>query len=146
MNLNKVILIGRVTKDPEMRSTTGGTATARIGLATNRIYKDKQGNKKEQTQFHNCVAFGRTAEIIGQFVSRGQLLMVEGRVETRSWENREGVKSYITEIIIENIQMGPKPAAREPEQAPPEATAAKQEDDIPTIEEGQGIDVKDIPF
>ncbi|MDD5068499.1 MAG: single-stranded DNA-binding protein [Candidatus Pacebacteria bacterium] len=159
MNLNKVILIGRVTKDPEIRSTSGGTATSRIGLATNRIYKNKAGEKKELVQFHNCVAFGRTAEIVSQYIKKGQLIMVEGRIETRSWENRNKERSYITEIIVEGLQMGPRAAgipggANDQEEAPKDVQDGQNSpqgedgagEDIPVIEDGAGIDIKDIPF
>jgi len=135
MNLNKAILIGRITKDPEVKTTPGGISVARISMATNRVYKNKQGEKQEQSQFHNCVAFGRTAEIIGQFATKGQEVAIEGRIETRSYDKKDGSRGYITEIIIENFQMGSKPGGVKKEE---------KAEDIPVIEDG--VDIKDIPF
>jgi single-strand DNA-binding protein len=159
MNLNKVFLIGRTTKAPELKNTVGGTPVARIGLATNRIFKDKQGVKREQVQFHNCVAFGRTAEIVGQYVEKGQLIMVEGRIETRSWETKSGTKAYATEIIVESLQMGSRAVRtsggeedrEEAPKGPQEGQNSHQRgdnagEDIPVIEDGEGIDIKGIPF
>ena len=135
MNLNKAILIGRITKDPEVKTTPGGISVARISMATNRVYKNKQGEKQEQSQFHNCVVFGRTAEIIGQFATKGQEVAIEGRIETRSYDKKDGSRGYITEIIVENFQMGSKPGGVKKEE---------KAEDIPVIEDG--VDIKDIPF
>lgn len=106
MNLNQIHLIGRVTKEPEVKTTPVGTSVARLGVATNNNYKSKDGDKKQTTQFHNCVAFGRLAEIIGQYVKKGQEVYVSGRVEYRSWEKKDGGKAYVTEIMISDLQMG----------------------------------------
>lgn len=105
MYLNKVQLYGNLTRDPEMRSLPSGQAVANFAIATNRTYKDKNGVKQEQTEFHNVVAFGRQAEVIGQYMKKGRPMFVEGRLQTRSWE-AEGQKKYRTEIVVENFQFG----------------------------------------
>ena len=90
MNLNKAQLIGRITNDPEMKALPSGTPVVKFGLATNRVYKTKDGEKKEVAQFHNCVAFGKLAEIIGQWAKKGQEVYVDGRIEYRSWDKKDG--------------------------------------------------------
>ena len=111
MNLNKVLLVGRITRDPEVRSTTTGQNVAQIGLATNRVW-NKDGQKQESTEFHNIVAWGRLAEIAGQYMKKGALIMVEGRLQTRSWQGQDGATKYRTEIVAENIQLGPRSATQ----------------------------------
>lgn len=107
MYLNKVFLYGNLTRDPELKALPSGGQVANFGLATNRTYKDKNGQKQEATEFHNVVAFGRTAEVIAQYVKKGRPIFVEGRITTRSWEGKEdGKKQYRTEIIVENFQFG----------------------------------------
>lgn len=107
MYLNKVFLYGNLTRDPELKALPSGSNVANFGLATNRTYKDKNGQKQETTEFHNVVAFGRTAEVIAQYVKKGRPIFVEGRITTRSWEGKEdGKKQYRTEIIVENFQFG----------------------------------------
>src|SRR3989344_884298 len=109
MNLNKVYLIGRLTRDPEVRTTGSGQMVCQFGLATSRIWNDRQTNeKKEKTDFHNVVLWRRLAEIASQYLRKGSLVLVEGRIETRSWQDATGAKKYRTEIIAENIQLGPK--------------------------------------
>lgn len=107
MYLNKVFLYGNLTRDPELKALPGGSQVANFGLATNRTYKDKNGAKQETTEFHNVVAFGRTAEVIAQYVKKGRPIFIEGRIATRSWDDKEsGKKNYRTEIIVENFQFG----------------------------------------
>ena len=107
MYLNRVFLYGNLTRDPELKALPSGGSVANFGLATNRTYKDKNGQKQEATEFHNLVAFGRTAEVIAQYVKKGRPLFVEGRLQTRSWDDKEGgKKNYRTEIIVENFQFG----------------------------------------
>lgn len=116
MNLNKVHLIGRVTKDPELKKLPSGSAVCSFSLATNRTYKDKNGQKVENTDFHNLVAFGKTAEVIAQYVVKGQLLYTDGRLQTRTWADKTSGKNlYRTEIILENFQFGPKAGQGQPE-------------------------------
>lgn len=107
MYLNKVILYGNLTRDPELKALPSGGQVANFGVATNRTFKDKNGQKQETTEFHNVVAFGRTAEVIGQYFKKGRPIFVEGRLQTRSWDDKEGgKKNYRTEIVLENFQFG----------------------------------------
>lgn len=106
MYLNKAFVYGNLTRDPEMRALPSGQQVANFSIATNRVYKDKEGAKKEQVEYHNIVAFGRTADLIGQYMKKGRPIFVEGRIQTRSWE-AEGKKNYRTEIVVENFQFGP---------------------------------------
>ncbi len=106
MYLNKVFLYGNLTRDPELRALPSGQQVANFALATNRTFTDKDGRKQDSTEYHNIVAFGRQAEVIGQYMKKGRPLFVEGRIQTRSWE-AEGKKNYRTEIIIDNFQFGP---------------------------------------
>ncbi|MDO8648150.1 MAG: single-stranded DNA-binding protein [Candidatus Peregrinibacteria bacterium] len=108
MYLNKVFLYGNLTRDPEVKALPSGTQVANFAIATNRVYKDKNGAKQESVEFHNVVAFGKLAEIIGQYMKKGRPLFVEGRIQTRSWDATDGSgKKYKTEIIAENFQFGP---------------------------------------
>src|SRR5665647_1862120 len=102
MNLNKVMLVGRLTRDPEIRNTPSGQTVATISIATNRVWKDKAGQKQEKTEFHNVVLWGRTAEIAGQYLTKGQEAYIEGRLETRKYVAKDGTNRYITEVIAEN--------------------------------------------
>ncbi len=108
MNLNKAMIIGRLTKDPEGRTTTSGRSVTSFSVATNRVWSDASGAKQEATEYHNVVLWGRLAEIAAQYLVKGQEVYVEGRLQTRSWEGQDGVKRYTTEIIGDNMQMGSK--------------------------------------
>jgi len=110
MNLNKAIIIGNLTQNPEVKKMPSGQSVANFGVATNRVWTNQQGVKQEQAEFHNIVAFGRLADIVGQYLAKGRLCMVEGRIQTRNWVDNAGVKHWKTEIIAENIQLGPKGA------------------------------------
>ena len=104
--LNKAFLIGNLGRDPEIRSTTSGMPVANFSLATNRRWNDRDGNRQEQTEWHNIVCFGRQAEVAGQYLTRGKQIFVEGRIQTRSWDDRQtGEKKYRTEIVCDNFQM-----------------------------------------
>ncbi len=104
--VNKVILVGNLGRDPEIRSTTSGVPVANLSLATNRKWKDRDGNPQEQTEWHRVVVFGRQAEVAGQYLSRGRQIYVEGRIQTRSWEDRDtGETKYSTEVVCERFQM-----------------------------------------
>lgn len=166
MNLNKVYLIGRLTQDPEMRSTASGQSVATLRMATNRVWNDPAGGKKEAVEFHTIVAWGRLGEIASQYLKKGALAMIEGRIQTRSWNDQAGNKRYMTEIVAENLQMGPRTASASYEgggggyQKSFNNTAkpAKPEpDDIPIIDENEPVNSgveedevkiseKDIPF
>ena len=156
MYLNKTFLFGNLTRDPEMKSLPNGTAVTSFGLATNRIYKDAQGQKQEQVEFHNIVIFGRQAETSAQYLKKGQGVMIEGRIQTRSWDDKTtGEKKYRTEIIADSVQFGPKSsgtgavagegyAAKPAGNATPAPTAVP---DLETIDYGDSnVNVDDIPF
>ncbi len=107
MYLNKVLLYGNLTRDPELKALPSGSQVANFGMATNRTFKDKNGQKQETTEFHNVVAFGRTAEVIAQYCKKGRPIYVEGRLQTRAWDDKEtGKKNYRTEIIVDTFQFG----------------------------------------
>lgn len=154
MNLNKVFLIGNLTRDPEMRALPSGQNVASFGIATNRIYK-KDGKQEKQTEFHNIVAFGRLAEICSQYLTRGKMVFVEGRLVNRNWEAKDGTKRNRTEVIMENMQMGPKtggydspPASPSTSQGGSDKQAGKaSKDEVETIEyPGDEINPDEIPF
>ena len=162
MNLNKVFLIGRMAADPETRSTQSGQQVATLRVATNRVWNDKNGQKQEAVEFHTIVAWGGLADVAGKYLKKGQLAFFEGRLQTRSWQGKDGVKRYSTEIVAENLQLGPKAAGIS---APPAPSAPREremkDEEIPVIEadaplsnplgkeesvEEAEIDLKDIPF
>jgi single-strand DNA-binding protein len=104
--LNKVLLIGNLGRDPEVRSLPSGQPVASFTLATSRRWRDKNGQKQEQTEWHRIVCFGRQAEVAGQYLTKGKQIYVEGRIQTKSWEDRQsGEKKYSTEIVCDNFQM-----------------------------------------
>ncbi len=111
MFFNKAIIIGNVTRDPEMKALPSGAKVTSLSIATNRVWKDQSGAKKEQTDFHNVVVFGRQAETVAQYVKKGSMLMVEGRIQTRSWDGADGKKNYRTEIVADRVQFGPRTGA-----------------------------------
>ena len=109
MYLNKVYLYGNLTRDPEMKSLPSGSKVTQFSLATNRVYKDQSGARQEQTEYHNIVVFGRQAETSAQYLKKGQGVLIEGRIQTRSWDDKTtGEKKYRTEIIADAVQFGPK--------------------------------------
>jgi single-strand DNA-binding protein len=103
--INKAILIGRLGGDPEVRYTQSGTAVANFTMATSERWKDKEGNQQEQTEWHRIVAFARLGEICGEYLSKGSLIYIEGRIQTRSWEDKDGNKRYTTEIVAREMKM-----------------------------------------
>ena len=103
--VNKVILIGNVGRDPELRYTASGTAVTNFSLATSRRYKDRDGNQREETEWHRCVAWARLAEIINQYAPKGKQLYLEGRLQTRQWDDKDGNTKYSTEIVIEEMKL-----------------------------------------
>jgi single-strand DNA-binding protein len=108
MNLNKVFIIGNLTRDPELRTLPSGTPVVSFGVATNRVWKNQQGEKQEEVQFHNIVVFGRQAEIANQYLAKGRMVFIEGRLRTSSWDAQDGTKRSRTEIVAETIQFGPR--------------------------------------
>ena len=103
--VNKAILVGRLGADPEVRYTQDGTMVTNLRLATSERWKDKSGERAERTEWHRIVTFGKLAEICGNYLSKGSLIYIEGRIQTRSWEDRDGNKRYTTEIVALNMQM-----------------------------------------
>lgn len=161
MNLNKVMLVGRLTRDVEIRNTPTGQAVASISMATNRFWKDKNGQRQDQTEFHNVVLWGRLAEIAGQYLSKGQEAYIEGRLQTRKYTAKDGSERRVTEIVAENMQLGSRPQGggaptaygnNAPSSPNSPAAAPRQEfpaEQIPTInldEEEEEIKIEDVPF
>ena len=148
MNLNHVIVAGRLTRDPECKMLPSGAAVTNFSLATNRTWVT-DGEKKEETEFHNVVVFGRQAESCAQYLDKGDTALVEGRIQTRSWES-DGVTRYRTEIIADRVQFGPKGGASRGDgfDDEPTAPAAKPFDEKPKGIEypDETIDPADIPF
>lgn len=108
MYINKAFVFGNLTRDPELRSLPSGMNVVNFSVATNRTYKDRDGKKQEQTDFHNIVVFGRQADTVNQYLKKGSSVFVEGRMQTRSWEGKDGEKKYRTEIVADRVQFGPK--------------------------------------
>jgi single-strand DNA-binding protein len=147
MNLNKAFLIGRLTRNPENKALPSGQQVTSFGMATDNFYTDKAGQKQQQTEFHNIVAFGKLAEIASQYLTKGSLVLIEGRIKTRTWQDSAGIQKYRTEIVAQSMQLGPRSANLNKEN--PQQGSKKNEapqEDIPVIEEDGEIDVKDIPF
>ncbi len=105
MSVNKVILVGKLGKDPELRYTPSGTAVATFSLATNERYKDREGNKQEKTEWHNIVVWRQLAEICGKYLHKGKQIYVEGKIQNRSYDDRDGNKRYISEVVVNEMQM-----------------------------------------
>lgn len=165
MNLNRAIIVGRVTQDPQLRTTPSGQSVCNFSIATNRYWNDQNTKERqEKTEFHNVVAWARLAEIANQYLVKGTLVMIEGRIETRSWDDQAGNKRYRTEIVAENMQLGPRPQGavmpQRQNSTAPQANTVSRVEEIPTVEsdepiassrteesveEGE-INVKNIPF
>jgi single-strand DNA-binding protein len=176
MNFNKAFVLGNLTRDPETRALPSGQPFTSFSIATNRYYTDTSGQRKEEVEFHNIVAFGKLADIVSRYLTKGSMVLIEGRIKTRNWTDQAGVKHWKTEIIAEGLQMGPKSSTggsggSQSNYSPksfnsqPEPSQPK-EADIPIIEENytppadsmpsssdissdiasDEIDVKDIPF
>lgn len=154
MYLNKAFLFGNLTRDPEMKSLPNGNKVTSFSLATNRVYKDQAGNKQEQVEYHNIVVFGRQAETSAQYLKKGQGVMIEGRIQTRSWDDKTtGEKKYRTEIVADAVQFGPKSggapsgAVQGEGYNPTSESKASSSPDLDTIDYGDAnINVDDIPF
>ena len=115
MNLNKVFLIGRLTQEVDFKYLPSGTAVAILNIATNRIYKDKTGNLKEEVEYHKVIAWGKLAELTNKYLNKGRLVFVEGRLTSRNWLDSQGNKRTSYEIVAENIRFGPKPGIADSE-------------------------------
>ena len=139
MFINKAFIYGNITKDPELKALPSGSNVCNFSIATNRIWTGKDGKKAEEAQFHNIVCFGKTAENVHQYMRKGSSIFVEGRIQTRSWEAKDGSKRYITEIVAEQVQFGPKKVDR---------TNDNGQDDVgyrSTTQESE-IQAEDLPF
>jgi single-strand DNA-binding protein len=155
MNLNKVFIMGRVTADPEVRTTPMGDHVTAFSIASNRVWNDKSGAKKESAEFHNVVLWGRQADVAGQFLVKGSVVFVEGRLQTRSWQGKDGVTRRVTEIIGERMQLGPRPGGAQRSEASfsgGENDSHNNEDiqssEVPVIEVEDDGEIKpeDLPF
>ncbi len=164
MNVNKAILVGRLTREPEMRTTQSGQSVVTLSMATNNFWTDKSGTKQERTEFHNVVLWGRLAEIASQYLTKGQECFIEGRLQTREYTAKDGSQRKVTEIVGENMQLGNRAqgsgqgAARAAGTAGAGAYAggaaqhqpkAQAEGEIPTInldDEKEEIKIEDVPF
>lgn len=158
MDLNKVMIIGRLTRDPELRATTSGMNVCNMGIATGYAYNNKQtGQKVEQTEFHNVVLFGKLGEIAHQYLKKGTQVYIEGRLQTRSWDAQDGTKKNRTEIIGDNMIMLGKPSGTgntSPMSSPASAPSKPQTnfnqapiaEELPTIQADEDVNVEDIPF
>lgn len=155
MDLNKAMIIGNMTRDPEVRTTPNGQSVCSFSLATNRSWTDAAGQKQEQAEFHNIVAWGKLAEICGQYLAKGRKVYIEGRLQTREWETQEGAKRNRTEIVADNMiildrgqgQGGPRPAA----QSNPFAPVTNPSNPTPSIAPATDnpddtIKIENIPF
>lgn len=152
MYLNKAIVFGNLTRDPELRALPSGNKVANFSIATNRVWKDKDGNKQEDTEFHNIVVFGRQAETTAQYLKKGSSALIEGRIQTRSWEAQDGSgKKYRTEIVADRVQFGPRTGpstgSGQAAQKNDSDQSGGKDDFLETIEYPQeDINSEDIPF
>ena len=150
MNLNKVFIMGNLTKDPELKTLPSGSSVANFGIATNRVWRNQQGEKHEEVQFHNIVVFGKQADTVSQYLKKGSSVLVEGRLQTRNWEAQDGTKRTKTEIVAERVQFGPRRQAGgfAGKEAPETGKSnAKQEEQLETIEyPEEDIKPEEIPF
>lgn len=139
MDLNKVMLIGRLVKKPEIRSTSSGQNVASFSVVTNRYWTDKNGQKQEKAEFHNVVVWGRLADIAGQYLDKGKKIYIEGRLQTRDWEGQDGNKRYRTEVVADNFIMLDKSGGSSDGSEPITIEPVK---DMPVDE----VNLEDIPF
>lgn len=157
MNLNRAIIAGRLTGDPQLRSTASGQPVGSFSVATNRVWMDKAGAKQEEVEYHNIVVWGRQAELASKFLTKGALVLVEGRLQTRSWDDKQGQKRKTTEIVADRVQFGPRsggmggvpqsapsmPSSQNFSATPMDKPAAPE---LPVIEVEEEIKSEDLPF
>ena len=150
MYINKALIYGNLTRDPELKSLPSGAQVCEFGVATNRVRKNKEGVKQESVDFHNIVVFGRQAELVKQYLSKGSGVFLEGRIQTRSWDAQDGSKRYRTEIVADKIQFGPRSGATSgsyEQKAPASDKPKGKEAESPAIEyPEEEINSEDIPF
>ena len=145
-SLNRATILGNVTRDPEVKQTASGQSVCSFGIATNRTWKDASGQKQEQVEFHNCVAWGKLADICGQYLKKGTKAYVEGRLQTREWEGQDGNKRKTTEIVTDNMIILDRAGAPQGGgMSKPFAVASAPKDD-PSPNPDDEIKVEDIPF
>jgi single-strand DNA-binding protein len=162
------MILGRLTRDPELRAIPSGVSVCQLGVATSYVYNNQQtGQKVEQTEFHNVVLWRKLGEIAAQYLKKGSQVFIEGRLQTRSWDGKDGVKRYRTEIVGDNLIMLGRPQASSGSATPPatsvssapikegveqpapsdsSAAASAEAEELPTIQQGEDINVEDIPF
>ncbi len=151
MNLNKVFLIGNLTRDVNLRTTPSGQSVADFGLATNRVWVDANGQKQQEAEFHNIVVWGKMAELCSQYLAKGRMVFIEGRIRTHSWQDADNQKRYKTEIIAENIQFGPRFTSQTELKVPAaEGEVEESPQDLPILEETkenpEEENLEEIPF
>ncbi len=162
MDLNKVMIIGRLTRDPELRAIPSGINVCQLAVATNYVYTNQQTNQKvEQVEYHNVVLWRKLADIAAQYLKKGTQVFIEGRLQTRSWDGKDGQKKYRTEIVAENMIMLSRPMGQtgapaggySPASAPAATVPSSNNfdqptpvEELPTIQQGEDINVEDIPF
>lgn len=156
MNLNKAFVLGNLTRDPERRALPSGQAVCNFSIATNRFYTSADGQKQQDVEFHNIVTFGKLAETASQYLKKGSMVLIEGRIKTRNWQDAAGIKHYKTEVIAERLQLGPRTTPRTSEfdesapvpSAPsPQPQKTTPQDDIPVIDEtGQSVETPKPPI
>jgi single-strand DNA-binding protein len=148
MYLNKAFVFGNLTRDPEIRAMPNGMNVCSFSVATNRVFTGRDGKKQEQADFHNIVVFGRQADVVAQYLKKGSSAFVEGRMQTRSWEGKDGEKKYRTEIVADRVQFGPRGSGsgsgggKRGEEAPEEPGNSGSGIDYPKDD----INPDDIPF
>lgn len=164
MYINKALIFGNLTRDPEIRALPSGAQVANFSVATNRVWKDQNGVKQENTDYHNVVVFGRQAEIVAQYLRKGSSIYIEGRMQTRSWDGQDGKKQYRTEVVADTMQFGPKStgsagyagqgasSAGSSSESKPVKSSKKDDsedpiDSMPTVDyPEEEINPEDIPF
>jgi len=144
MYLNKAIIIGNLTRDPEQRALPSGASVTNFSVATNRVWKDKGGVRQEDTEFHNIVVFGVQADHCAQYLRKGASVLIEGRIQTRSWDAADGTKKYRTEIVADRVQFGPKSSGGQTYEEQKNPADKDGGDTIQYPEED--INPEDIPF
>ncbi len=155
MDYNHVCIVGRVTANPELRMTPGGQAVVHMGVATNRIWTDREGAKQEEVEFHNVVLWGKQAEVANQFLQKGSTVLIEGRLHTRTWTDKDGQQRRATEIVCDQMQLGPKPqGAAEAAEKPSRPVnihirpedMPREEEPVINLDEEEEIKPEEIPF
>lgn len=151
MNLNKAMIIGNLTRDPEARTTPQGTAVTTFNVATNLVWNDQNGQRQEKVEYHNVVAWRKLGEICAQYLTKGSKIYIEGRLQTRSWDDQSGNKRYRTEIVAENMIMLDRAGStakneQKSTDEPPDKTSDYSQPETPAAPAEEEINVDEIPF